>query len=72
MRVENKSLYNNLHIAKDDATLTKNQQSFTEIPKNDPSSACSTFLTTHTIKTYRVAIYPNLQYLCIEQLKVNK
>lgn len=36
MRVENKSHNNNLHIAKDDTTLTKNQQSFTEIPKNEP------------------------------------
>lgn len=51
MCMENKSPYNNLHIVKDDATVTKNQRSFTAIPKNDPSL----FLTTHTTKTHRVA-----------------
>lgn len=38
MCMENKSPYNNLHIVKDDATVTKNQRSFTAIPKNDPPS----------------------------------
>lgn len=38
MCMENKSPYNNLHIVKDDATVTKNQRSFTAILRTTPPS----------------------------------